>query len=272
MFDLQEYIDVELNALSSLGSRIGCGYTARYLQECRKGLTPGFYGGALDSFYADLREVRYSTDISNIYPPFMYKMRGSAVGSANVLLERMSEEPSKKARYRRLGLMPFDVERTWFLKRFNDDVEKFFKTAVSPNENPELFVRKVFKIYSSFASNILKPYSQIYRYCMRNLLGTNAKDLASLIEENFSMDDVFEVNGRPVSDIRYLRRMFREKRYVLMGRNITFQGPKGPITYDVLELLLMVIFVQKKIFILCSLFCIADVEKMRQFALLQAQN
>ena len=116
--------------------------------------------------------------------------------------------------------------------------------------------------------NVHRPYAELYRTFMKNLLGSNCRDVGTLIEENFSMDSVFLVNGKAVSDIRWLRRMYREKRYTLKGDTVTFDGVDGmpKLTYTLWELMVIILFMQRKVLLLCSMFCLIDIEKIRQVA------
>lgn len=274
MKGLEEALFEEMSVLSTLYTRLSCKNTADCLRKNLGRFDRSFADAAMKALYGDVRATKFATEIAGSNPKLMGVMRRSTLTSLDLLAVRLSVEPSKKAKYRRTGLMPFDVERNWFLNRFNADVQKYTESLPRSDEDPVKFVRNTFKIYASFVKNIHKPYSDLYKHCMKNILGTNAKELPSLIEENFSVDSVFLLNGRPMSDIRYLRKAYREKRYIIKGNRISFEGvdPTMPrIEYTLGELLLMILFLQMKVLVLSSVFCIVDVNKLIGAALYQRQ-
>ena len=62
-----------------------------------------------------------------------------------------------------------------------------------------------------------------------------------------------------------MRRMYREKKYSVKGTKVTFGEGKGPrITYEMWDLMLAVLFLQRKVLLISSVFCLVDIEKIRQ--------
>ncbi len=265
MQDVHENLYAEIMSMASVFERMDCHNSANYM---RKRLDNGFLSGALRSLYSDARTVRFAGDITGLDQRLIGGMRKSAVSALDLLSDRIAAQPGKKAKYRQIGMMPYDIERAWFMNRFNADVERIRQKMPRPIDDPERYLRLVFKLYTSFMQNVHRPYAELYRTFMKNLLGSNCRDVGTLIEENFSMDSVFLVNGKAVSDIRWLRRMYREKRYTLKGDTVTFDGVDGmpKLTYTLWELMVIILFMQRKVLLLCSMFCLIDIEKIRQVA------
>ena len=265
MQDVHENLYAEIMSMASVFERMDCHNSAEYL---RKRLDSRFLAGALRSLYSDARTVRFAGDISGLDQRLIGSMRKSAISALDLLSDRISAEPGKKTKYRQIGMMPYDIERAWFMNRFNADVERIREKMPRPIDDPERYLRLLFRLYASFMKNVHRPYAELYRTFMKNLLGSNCRDVSALIEENFSMDSVFLVNGKAVSDIRWLRRMYREKRYALKGDTVTFDGVDGmpKLTYKLWELMVVILFMQRKVLLLCSMFCLIDIEKIRQVA------
>lgn len=265
MIGLEEALYQQMSVVGALYMKLNCKNTAECIRKNIGRYDKDFLDMALKALYGDIRSMKFAEEVGRMNPRLAGTMRKSTLTSMDQLMDKLSIEPSKRAKYRRIGVMPFDVERNWFMNRFNADVQKISETMPQPRDDPELFVKKVFKLYTSFAKNIHKPYGDVYKYCIKNILGSNAKEIPSLIEENFSFDSVYLQNGRAMSDLRYLRKAYREKRYFIKGTKISFEGvdPSFPrIEYDIWDLLFMVLFLQMKVCVLSSVFCIVDVNKM----------
>ncbi len=261
MKDIRENLYTEIMALNSVYRNMNCTNTSEFL---RNRLDRDFFSGAVRNLYADARTVRFAGETSGLDNRIMGTMRRSTVTSLDLLAEKLGRQPGKRARYRQIGMKPFDVERAWFNKRFNDDVIRI--RGKMEGADAEALLRHIFKLHTSFALNVRKPYTALYRDCVRNVLGSNTGDLSSLIEETFCFDTVFVVNGKKVSDLRWMRRMYREKRYTIDGDTVRFDAVpgKGKLTYKLWELLVIVMFMQRKVLLVATMFCLIDIEKTRQ--------
>lgn len=267
MQGLDDALKIEINVLGALLHKMNCRNTSEYLFLNRETREKKFLQEALKAINTDIRTMKFADELGKSNPKFVGVMRRSTLGSMNLLLEEIAKTPSKRAKYKHLGLMPYDVERNWFLNNFNRDVSKITESLPTASENPEYFVKCSMKLFDSYARNIHKPYKFVYKTYVKNILGTNAKNLESFIEECFSLDSVYLINGRAMSDIRYLRKAYREKRYAVRGTKIYFGGtdkslPK--IEYNVWDLMFGILFMQMKIMVLSSVFCLIDVDRMGQ--------
>ncbi len=261
MQDLRDSYYAEIMALNSVFRNMNCTNTSEFLRN-----RPGrdFFAGAVRNLYADARTVRFAGETSGLDNRIMGTMRRSAVTSLDLLAEKLGRQPGKRAKYRQVGMKPFDVERAWFNKRFNADVIK--ARSKMDGADAEALLRQIFKIHTSFALNVRKPYAELYRDCVKNVLGSASGDMSSLIEETFCFDTVFVVNGKKVSDLRWMRRMYREKRYTIKGDVVSFDGVPGKprLSYRLWELLVIAMFMQRKVLLASTMFCLIDIEKMRQ--------
>ena len=261
MTDIRENLYTEIMALNSVYRNMNCTNTSEFL---RNRLDKDFFSGATRNLYADARTVRFAGETSGLDNRLMGTMRRSTITALDLLAERLGRQPSKRAKYKQIGMKPFDVERAWFNKRFNDDVMKIREKM--NGADAETLLRHIFKLHTSFAMNVRKPYTELYRDCVKNVLGSNAGEMSTLIEETFCFDSVFVVNGKKVSDLRWMRRMYREKRYTIEGDRVHFDSVpgKGKLTYRLWELLVIVMFMQRKVLLVATMFCLIDIEKTRQ--------
>ncbi len=261
MQDLRENFYAEIMALNSVYRNMNCSNMSEFL---RSRPDRDFFAGAVRNLYADARTVRFAGETSGLDNRIIGTMRRSTVTALDLLAGKLGRQPGKRARYKQIGMKPFDVERAWFNKRFNADVIKA-RTRME-GADTEALLRQIFRIHTSFALNVRKPYGELYRDCVRNVLGSATGETSSLIEETLCFDTVFVVNGKKVSDLRWMRRMYREKRYTVKGDTVYFDGVPGKakLSYKLWELLVIVMFMQRKVLLVATMFCLIDIEKTRQ--------